>query len=167
VPDFQISSTSGRKFAPFAVAVAVVMIDREDRVLLLGSHKRNMWTWEVPSGSVEAGETILEAVARELQEELGQDVRWKPLGTVHAYTIRYDDAVDRMVSIVYLVSYEGGELAPGDDMTGAEVRWVSPSELGSVAVAVPSASWALARAVDLFRVWRRGDVPDLQPLLDS
>lgn len=143
------------------------MIDHEERVLLLGSHKREVWTWEVPSGAVEAGETILEAVARELAEELGPEVRWIPLGTVHAYTFRYDDAVDRMVSVVYLVSYEGGEVAPGDDMSGAEVRWVSPDELDGIDVAVPSASWTLARAVDLFRVWGGEVTPELQPRLDS
>ena len=42
--------------------------------------------WEVVSGAVEAGETLLEAVLREIREELGERIRVRPLGVLHAYT---------------------------------------------------------------------------------
>jgi 8-oxo-dGTP diphosphatase len=164
--EMRITASSGRQFAPFAVAVAVVMIDANERSLLLGSEKRGVHTWEIPSGALEAEETILDAAAREIREELGPNVRWSPLGVAHAYTIRYDDAVERLVSVVYVASYQGGEVVPGDDMRGAQVRWVSTDELDRVPVAVPSAPWILERAVQLFREWRGGTIPDLQPHLD-
>lgn len=61
---------------PVEVAVGVVI--RADGAVLLGQRppgKPYAGWWEFPGGKLEAGETVEQALARELHEELGLDVR--------------------------------------------------------------------------------------------
>jgi 8-oxo-dGTP diphosphatase len=61
---------------PF-IDVAAGMILRADGSLLLGERPADKpWAgwWELPGGKIESGETTLQALARELKEELGIDV---------------------------------------------------------------------------------------------
>ena len=57
------------------LVVAVVLIDRDGRVLLSQrpSGKSMAGLWEFPGGKVENGEVPEEALIRELKEELGID----------------------------------------------------------------------------------------------
>lgn len=59
----------------FPVSVKGVLFDR-DRVLLLGNERAE---WELPGGRLEAGETIAQCLAREVEEELGIGVEVGPL----------------------------------------------------------------------------------------
>ena len=89
----------------------------------------------------------------------------RPLGTVHAYTFRYDDNVQYMISLCYLVAYEGGAIYPSDDMQGSAFHWWSLDELEDdrVKVLVPrDQKWIIRRAVELFRLWKDQE-EDLQP----
>ncbi|MEU8635223.1 NUDIX hydrolase [Amycolatopsis sp. NPDC048633] len=58
---------------PPSVAVAVT---EADRVLMLWRHRfiTDTWSWELPGGAIEAGETPVEAAVREVVEETG----WRP-----------------------------------------------------------------------------------------
>ncbi len=55
------------------LVVAVALIDADNRVLIAQrpEGKQLAGLWEFPGGKVESGETIFEALQRELQEELG------------------------------------------------------------------------------------------------
>jgi 8-oxo-dGTP pyrophosphatase MutT (NUDIX family) len=57
-------------------AAGVVVADPEKGVLLLWRHRfiTDTWGWEIPAGRVEAGESPVEAAAREVLEETG----WRP-----------------------------------------------------------------------------------------
>ncbi len=59
-------------------AARVLVIDRQDRVLLLRAHDPHQpdasgW-WHTPGGGLNPGETAPEAARRELQEEIGLEV---------------------------------------------------------------------------------------------
>jgi len=161
MPELQpfISNQKGtRRFACSAVAVQAVVVSPEERTLLLSSPTRNgEGIWQVVSGALEAGETVLEGTLREVREELGGDVRVRPLGTIHVQTFHYDDNVQYMIAIYYLFAYEGGEVRPGDDMLGSQYRWWSMDELEKEKVHVvvpPGQNWILERGVELYRLWK-------------
>jgi 8-oxo-dGTP pyrophosphatase MutT (NUDIX family) len=47
----------------------------------------------VINGGLDAEETILDGMLREVREEAGTEIRVRPLGAIHAYTFRFDDHV--------------------------------------------------------------------------
>jgi ADP-ribose pyrophosphatase YjhB (NUDIX family) len=156
-----------RIFACFPTAVLACLVDPEERLLLL-AHPQRKGEWEVVNGALEAGETIVEGVLREIREEIGAAVRVRPLGTVHVSSFYYDANCPYMISIAYLLAYEGGAIAPGGDMRSSTVRWMSRADIDAAAVKliVPrDQKWVLHRAVDLYRLWKN-DAVDLQPALD-
>ena len=153
-----ISNKKGtRRFACSAVALQAVVVSPEEKILLLSSPSRNPeGAWQVVSGALEAGETVLDGTLREAHEELGSEIRVRPLGTIHVQTFHYDENVQYMIAIYYLLAYEGGEVSPGDDMQGSQYRWWSVEELEheKVSIAVPPGeTWILQRAIELDRVW--------------
>jgi hypothetical protein len=69
-----------------------------------------------------------------------------------------------MISVGYLMAYEGGEIHPGDDMAGSRYRWWGLDEIKDEKVKVlvpPEGKW-FDRAVELYRLWR-GREMELQP----
>jgi len=159
LPQPELLASNGRRFAGFAAAVLVFMIDPSTRRILLMSSpgKRERPGWEIVNGGLEAGETLLEGVAREVAEETGPAVRLRVLGTVHTWTWRYDELVPHMISAAYVASYLGGEVVPGDDMAGSEVRWATLDEVEALAKSgaqlIPNELWLFERALQCFDQW--------------
>jgi 8-oxo-dGTP pyrophosphatase MutT (NUDIX family) len=152
-----MNSASGRTFACFPAAViAFIINEREEFLLLDARHRRG--GWELVSGALEADETVLAGVLREVGEELGTEVQVRPLGSLHIDTFGYDENIPFMLSLNYLLLYEGGTVVPGDDMKGCAYGWFSLAELTAgqlpIAVPVPEMIWLLPRAVELYRLWR-------------
>jgi 8-oxo-dGTP diphosphatase len=156
---FVITARGTRRFACSAVALQSVVVSCDEKILLLSSPDRNPGAWQTASGAMEAGETILDGVLRETREELGADLRLRPLGTVHVQSFHYDEKVQYMIAIYYLLAYEGGEVQPGDDMLGSQYRWWSLAELADEKVKVvvpPGQKWIFERAIELYRLWKDG-----------
>lgn len=88
--------------------------------------------WGLPGGAVEVGETIEEAVAREVMEETS--VLIKPLELLTVFNSINRDEEDKVRShyilFEYLCEYISGEVEAGDDAPDA--RWVSIDDLDSV-----------------------------------
>src|SRR5258707_748587 len=62
------------------LAVGVVVLDEDDRVLLVGQHRYALGehSWEIPEGGVPAGETPIDGMRRELREETGVEAsEWR------------------------------------------------------------------------------------------
>lgn len=92
-----VTDMHGRQLACFPVAILVFIIDETERILFL-SHPERKAEWQIVKGGLEAGETILEAALRETREEVGADVRVRPL---HCPKRRMDyEASHRTVSLV-------------------------------------------------------------------
>jgi ADP-ribose pyrophosphatase YjhB (NUDIX family) len=155
-----------RAFAASAVALQAVIVNSDERILLLSSPHRNLnGEWQLISGGLEANETLLTGVLREVAEEAGPDLRARPLGTVHAHTFHYDANVQFMVSVYYLLAYEGGAIVPGDDMVDSAYRWWDVDDLLAGGTPLhPSTDypWLLRRAVELYRLWQPTSSPPLQ-----
>ncbi len=144
-----VGAAGRRRFATFPVGVAMAVVNDRSEILLL--EDPDTGALEVPSGAVEDGETILQAVRRELTEELGPHAQLRPLSTVHTYTIGYEPGVD-LVSVVYLVAYDGGEIVPSDDATGKPPLWLGRFRLAELddRITVPNEPRVLDRA---FTLW--------------
>ncbi len=167
-PPIMHDSTGRRIFTCQPAAVLAFIVAPDERILMLSHPARS--GWEVVNGALNGDETVLDGVLRETREETGDHVRVRPLGALHAYTFRYGDAVQYMISIAYLLAYEGGDVMPGDDMRGSAVQWVSVDDIerGALPVMVPTGQpWLFRRAVDLFRLLREQPPVTLQPHFDA
>ena len=108
------------------VAVGAVAL-RDDGALLLVRRGKApaLGRWSLPGGRVDWGETLSDALRREVAEETGLEVApGKLAGLVER---RYLDEGFRYVILDYHVTVTGGTLRPGSDVTDA--RWVLPSEM--------------------------------------
>ncbi|MCW6002977.1 NUDIX domain-containing protein [Micromonospora sp. CPCC 205371] len=85
-------------------------------------------TWDIVGGHVESGETLEEALYREVQEETGWRVS-VVIGVVGEYTYTANDGI-RRVETDYLVRVDG-DLARPQLEAGkhTEFRWLAESEI--------------------------------------
>jgi mutator protein MutT len=117
--------------APVA-AVGAVVVDEAGRVLLIRRGKEpQMGAWSLPGGAVELGETLEQAICREVLEETGLVVRVAEL--VEALERILRDADGRVEYHYVLVDFlcradGGGSLLCASD--AAEARWVSAAAMG-------------------------------------
>jgi ADP-ribose pyrophosphatase YjhB (NUDIX family) len=165
-PYVTTAGPDGRRFATTAVAMQAILVNPGEEVLLLHNSTRSPG-WQVVSGAIEAGETLLDGTLREVHEEVGAGIRVRPLGAVHVGTFRYDQNVRHMLATHYLFEYQGGEVQPGDDMLGSAYRWWSLAELDRERPVLHASTerWILRRAVELYRLWRDAPEQPLQPAL--
>lgn len=118
--------TSGQSRKP-RVVVAAVIEDPDGRFLLArrrpGSHLEGLW--EFPGGAMEDGETPAEALARELDEELGVAVEVdEPL------TFAWHRDQTRDVLLLFFRTRVVAGVPCGRE--GQEIRWVARGELADL-----------------------------------
>jgi len=107
-------------------AVGAVVLDEDDRVLLVGQHRYTLdrYSWEIPEGGSPWGEDPLDGVKRELAEETGYAAsRWREL-------IRFtlsNSVTDEEGVMFVATGLTPGEPAP-DPTEELAVRWVAVGE---------------------------------------
>jgi 8-oxo-dGTP diphosphatase len=109
------------------IGVAVAILRRDDGRILLGQRseaKSYPLKWEFPGGKVEPGETPEEALARELNEELGIEIADARL--YMRETIPYSD-LRRYDLSYFIVESWTGEL---ENRIFKEILWIYTTELG-------------------------------------
>jgi 8-oxo-dGTP diphosphatase len=112
------------------VGVGAVVI-RDGRVLLIRRGKEPLrGRWLVPGGTVELGETLQEAVVREVREETGLDVTPFELLTVVDHLDRQEGRlVHHFVIVDYLCGYVAGEPQAASDAEA--VAFVAKEDLAA------------------------------------
>jgi len=75
------ASDAPGNLACFRVAVSALIFD-EERILL--AHRRDIDWWNLPGGGMEVGETVDEAIRREVREETGLEVEVESLVGVYS-----------------------------------------------------------------------------------
>jgi ADP-ribose pyrophosphatase len=111
------------------LAVGGVVIEG-DRVLLVRRGKPPAFgEWAIPGGSVELGESLQQAVERELREETGITVRAGEICSTFEAVKRDDDGRVRFhyVIIDLTAEYLSGEPVPASDVT--ETAWLTSGDL--------------------------------------
>jgi 8-oxo-dGTP diphosphatase len=137
------------------VGVGAVVVD-QGRVLLVQRGTEPLrGQWSLPGGLVECGESLSNAVAREVREETGLNVEPVELIELLDRIYREGERVRYHYVIAdYLCRVAGGELRAGSD--AAQARWVERTEWNShsalnldpVTVRVIEAGWQRAMAIE-------------------
>ncbi|MBP6964686.1 MAG: NUDIX hydrolase [Armatimonadetes bacterium] len=109
-------------------AVAAVIAQDGRLLLIRRGAEPSRGKWSLPGGSVEWGETLTDAVRREVREETGLEIEVGKVAGV--FDIITDDEEYHYVIVDYFARPVGGELRPGDDASDA--RWASAEELDSL-----------------------------------
>lgn len=112
------------------VGVGAVVLDPMHRILLVQrANPPAQHQWGLPGGLVQLGETLHDALHREIREECGIAIRIADFIGLYEPIIR--DQEDRVayhyVVVDYLCHWVQGDLQPGDDAQA--VAWASPRNL--------------------------------------
>jgi ADP-ribose pyrophosphatase YjhB (NUDIX family) len=115
---------------PFLAVSAAIF--REGRLLLVRRARppaHNLFT--LPGGVVESGETLTEAVIREVQEETALTVAPVALAGYREVIVREDDGrvARHFVVLPFAARWIAGEPQPNEEL--AEARWVAPETVAT------------------------------------
>ena len=103
------------------VSVSGLIENDEGEILMLLSPDRG---WEIPGGQVEEGESLIDALKREVKEETGTDIEVGKLKTVYSNIVQPDG----ISSIGSIVNFGFTGKAISDELTTSEesleVTWV-------------------------------------------
>ena len=111
------------------VGVGAVVLDGRRVLLVRRGGQPAAGKWSLPGGLLELGETTVDAVRREVEEECGLKVRVGDVAGVLTRVIRDGDGRVRYhwVLVDHVAYPESGTLQAGTD--AAEVRWVEVDEV--------------------------------------
>lgn len=105
------------------VELAVLcLIHQGDRLLLQNRRKKDWDGWTLPGGHIEKGESIVDAVVREMQEETGLTIHSPKLCGIKQFPIENG----RYLVFLFRTESFSGEVRSSDE---GEMRWISRSEL--------------------------------------
>jgi len=121
------------------IGVGGVVVQDGKVLIVKRAHEPRKGEWSLPGGRVELGETLVEAVRREIKEETGVDVEVGALVELFDRVHRRDGRVQyHFVIADFLCAPSGGTLAAADD--ALEVAWVTADELEKYGVNQHAAS---------------------------
>jgi len=119
-----------REYPEHPVVGVGAVIVRDGRALIIKrAHEPRKGEWSLPGGLLELGESLTDAVRREIREETNLDIEVGPI--IETFDRVHRDADGRIryhfVIIDYVCWSSEGDAVPGSDADG--VAWVSESEI--------------------------------------
>lgn len=118
----RVCSACEKRHFPRSDPAIMALIQRGDRVLLARQPKWPKAMYSVLAGFVEPGESVEEAVVREVREEVGLEVE----GIRYVRSQPWPFPASLMIG--YAMRSESGDIALGDDEL-EEARWVTREEI--------------------------------------
>ena len=103
----------------FRIGVFALIFNQEKQILL--GHRRDIDWWNLPGGGMEAGETVDEAIRREVYEETGLEIKVDQLIGV------YSKPQKQEVVLTFLCEVIGGALQSTEETR--ESRFFAPDAL--------------------------------------
>ena len=103
----------------FRIGVFALIFNLEKQILL--GHRRDIDWWNLPGGGMESGETVDEALCREVREETGLEVKVEQLVGV------YSKPQKQEVVLTFLCQVIGGTLQSTEEIR--ESRYFAPDAL--------------------------------------
>ncbi|MFI9384165.1 NUDIX hydrolase [Kutzneria sp. NPDC052558] len=114
------------------VAVSAFVLDDTGRLLMIRRTDNDLYA--IPGGGQEVGETVADAVVREVAEETGIDVEVTGVIGIYsnpAHVIAYDDGeVRQEFSLCFRATPTGGQ--PRTSSESSEVEWVPRERLAEL-----------------------------------
>ena len=119
-----------RKELPYHMFSACGLVRKDELVLIIKNRRRG---WEMPGGTIEQGETITEALKREIQEESGILCEPEHLTGIYQNLIVKDGygplegmKLPPIINLAFICKYISGEASASEE--AEDVRWVTPEE---------------------------------------
>ncbi len=114
--------------AIMATATAAIIYDEENKSILF-EKRSDFGTWCIPGGAIELGESLEDALKREVKEETNIDI-FNPVffdvkASTHVIYPNQDEVY--YTDITYIVTEFSGELAHDEEST--ELKWFKIDEL--------------------------------------
>lgn len=143
--------TDGRTYPtrPFLAVSAAIL--RDGKVLVVRRARAPAsGVFSLPGGVVEAGETLMEAVRREIDEETSLQIEPVALAGYREVVARDgDDKIERhFVILPFAARWVSGEPQLNEELS--EWRWVDPAEVATLPT-TPGLAEIVASAVGLLR----------------
>ena len=113
------------------VGVGAVIVRGHRALVIKRAHEPRKGEWSLPGGLVELGESLTDAVRREIKEETDLDVDPGPIIETFDRVHRDDEGRIRyhFVIVDFVCWSEDGDAAPGSDAEA--VAWISAEEIES------------------------------------
>ena len=110
------------------------LIIKDGKILLVKrANEPNKGKWSIPGGVVKLGESLIEALKREIIEETGLEIDVLDVACVSEEIVRDDGSVKfHYVIIDFFAKVVGGQLKVGSD--AEEARWVGFDELDNIEI---------------------------------
>lgn len=120
--------------------VRVVILDNQNRMLMVKQEHEDRDIWMVPGGGIEEGENSVDAAVREIKEETGLDIE---VGKLIWHVEEVSERGQRFVNF-FMGRITGGEMALGldpefdeDSQVLREVKFMSRQEIEEIPVLYP------------------------------